>query len=1565
MPSSNSLNTATPFSITVWVKLNFSGTGSQLLVGRKDYDRGIIVNPGYGGYIYALFGNNSFTGAGVLSAGVWHNIAYVGTINGQSVYVDGKLVFTDAFTGATFVNANDIVFGSPVINSYTLNGFLDEVRIYSRALSTQEVLDIYNDNGAIISPPTDTAPPVISGIASSGLTASSAVISWATNEPADGQVEYGASTSYGSTDILKSALITSHSISLSSLTPSTAYHYRVKSRDAAGNLSISNDQIFTTTAGIIPPQPSLTGNGIIIENKSGNSQTNYPVQIGRPFMPGEIMNYPQVVLGGVPIFTQADVKNRYPDGSVKFAILSFFVPSLPSAGQVSAVFQNQTSGNNTPLSKTEMLDSKYDFNAQMLLTNGTTLTADARTMLSNGDYTVWASGPVATTIILADHTNTQTCNGYACSRYDIGFNSNKPFRPIFQATFWPTINKVNVRFIGEVAETEQLEDLPLTSLILKTGQTNSNINYTKSSFTMYAASRWTKKYWIGADLPDVAINHNLSYLTQTKFIPNYDTTKSISESVLASQYSKWSSTAKDLYDAGEWTKAMGTTGGRPDIGPYPQWTVNWMYTGDKRMQDRAFGNADLAAAWPVHLREGKSGKYLDRSKTVSGLGRVLSISSRPTIALAAGYNYSYTNLQDRVVPVGSVTNGGWWPDLAHQPDPFSPQYILSGDFFYLEESEFWASWFAATPNGAATAYSYGRGPTGSEGGICGYAIGNCQVRGQAWGLRGRAQTAFIIPDNFPEKNYFENLINDTIAIWEGMRNITGTQFQGNANWNWGKTVGAKGFGSLGPPTLHQWEAGSPAFVQAELNPAVVSSATSPWEQDYLIYAFGRARELGYSTEALLSWLGENLIGQVNNPGYNPYLAGAYRLPTIATSDNKYFPTWSAAKSSFFPEYQNITVFPALSYFPNCADCYPYIALSAMSMVADQPGGGAAWSWISNMTLSQPALNNYPSWAILPRSINAVVPVDTTAPTIPTNLSATSTSASQINLTWTASTDNVAVAGYKIFKGGVQIGTAAINSYFSTGLSASTPYTYTVSSYDGAGNNSSQSMPVSAATQVPEVVLPVISNLLGSNTTATTTKISWNTNVPTDGQISYGLTTSYGSQSVIVDNATKTTLHTVTLTSISPATTYHFRVTSVDSKGNKTVSPDFTFTTLSTAPLLSAPIISAFTSSPTIITQGSPIVLFFSVTDNPTTLSIDNGIGSVLGQSFKTVSPTVTTIYTLTATNSAGTATAQVRVIVNPIGVSPPSPATATAPSITSFTASPASITVGQTAMLAWVVIGTSTPVVSINIGLGTQAGKSIAVSPTITTIYTLTATNSAGSATAQVRVVVNPQTTATPGGTGNLPGNVINTNLNNIVVYIPPAPVVTPVNFPIINRLKLINHQGTYYFIQNGQRYGITNPGILNSYGFTFSNAKTSTEEESGLPVSGLLSPEEGSLVKTAQNPTVYLISNGQKHGFTSVKVFTGLGHKFSSVLTVTAPELDVVPQGDIISNANARHPKGVNIVSKGTIYFVGQDTIYPYPSIQVYNSWNIKNDFTNVVPANSADLYLPVGGAVEERLFE
>ena len=113
--------------------------------------------------------------------------------------------------------------------------------------------------------------------------------------------------------------------------------------------------------------------------------------------------------------------------------------------------------------------------------------------------------------------------------------------------------------------------------------------------------------------------------------------------------------------------------------------------------------------------------------------------------------------------------------------------------------------------------------------------------------------------------------------------------------------------------------------------------------------------------------------------------------------------------------------------------------------------GSATNWLMQLVAFKAATTSPP-------------PPDTTAPTQPTGLNATPSSASQIGLSWTASTDNVAVTGYNVFRNGVQVGTTTTaTTYVDGGLTANTTYSYTIAAVDATGNTSTNSTATTATT----------------------------------------------------------------------------------------------------------------------------------------------------------------------------------------------------------------------------------------------------------------------------------------------------------------------------------------------------------------------------------------------------------------------------------------------------------------------------------------------------------------------
>jgi hypothetical protein len=118
--------------------------------------------------------------------------------------------------------------------------------VVDRLIVTSDLTCTPTGTGDNCTTPPDTTPPVLSNIAAGSITANSAVISWTSDEAADTQVSYGTTTGYGLSSPLVTTKITTHTVTLSGLTGGTTYHYAVKSRDAAGNLTTSTDRTFTT-----------------------------------------------------------------------------------------------------------------------------------------------------------------------------------------------------------------------------------------------------------------------------------------------------------------------------------------------------------------------------------------------------------------------------------------------------------------------------------------------------------------------------------------------------------------------------------------------------------------------------------------------------------------------------------------------------------------------------------------------------------------------------------------------------------------------------------------------------------------------------------------------------------------------------------------------------------------------------------------------------------------------------------------------------------------------------------------------------------------------------------------------------------------------------------------------------------------------------------------------------------------------------------------------------------------------------------------------------------------------
>ncbi len=169
--------------------------------------------------------------------------------------------------------------------------------------------------------------------------------------------------------------------------------------------------------------------------------------------------------------------------------------------------------------------------------------------------------------------------------------------------------------------------------------------------------------------------------------------------------------------------------------------------------------------------------------------------------------------------------------------------------------------------------------------------------------------------------------------------------------------------------------------------------------------------------------------------------------------------------------------------------------------------------------------------------------DSEPPSAVTTLAASGTTTSGTELSWSASTDNLGVTSYQIFRNGTQIGTTPGTSYTATGLSANTSYAFTVRAADAAGNVSAAGNTVNVTTLTADSQSPsAVTTLSASGTTATGTQLSWSASTDNIGVTGYRIFRD-GTQIA-------TTVGTsYSANGLSPNTSYAFTVRAIDAAGN--------------------------------------------------------------------------------------------------------------------------------------------------------------------------------------------------------------------------------------------------------------------------------------------------------------------------------------------------------------------------------------------------------------------------------
>ena len=265
--------------------------------------------------------------------------------------------------------------------------------------------------------------------------------------------------------------------------------------------------------------------------------------------------------------------------------------------------------------------------------------------------------------------------------------------------------------------------------------------------------------------------------------------------------------------------------------------------------------------------------------------------------------------------------------------------------------------------------------------------------------------------------------------------------------NWTETATAPNV----PVTIYN---GSDIRVQNNVTPTPAAGASGTWT--FALANIGNATSSAVTTTRITAPAGVTLTAVTRNTTNTGVVTTACTVVTVGSVYDCAFGALTATSTR---------------------------AINATGLVA---AGTAAGTTLAVTALSTSA-NDYNAANNL--ATNTATVRDTTAPSAPTNLTASEQSTTGAKLTWTASTDNIGVTGYRIYRNGTLIATTsgAGTSYTATGGSGLTVYTYGVTAIDAAGNESLQSAPAYALTK-PDLTAnyELVNNRTNGKCLATTT-----------------------------------------------------------------------------------------------------------------------------------------------------------------------------------------------------------------------------------------------------------------------------------------------------------------------------------------------------------------------------------------------------------------------------------------------------------------------------------------------
>lgn len=585
----------------------------------------------------------------------------------------------------------------------------------------------------------------------------------------------------------------------------------------------------------LPAAPPVAGaiTYVVLENGAAVTQNNVPVTFGQVFSKGHLLSTDKLsgqLEDGTQVPLQVDVKATHADGSVRHAIISAIVPSIaPSKVRTMSLVKGGTAPTGTVT-----IDSltRTGFSASVhAKINGVDYYASADDLLKAGKASTWLSGPLATEWLAS--APLQTASGV----------QHPHLSARFAIRWYPNAAKarVDVTVENDWAYEPAPQNFTYDASVLVGGQTV----YSQAALKHLHHARWRKIFWSNGSAPALNIKHNAAYLISTGAVPNYDQSLVIPADSIASFQNHWNSVSKEPMGTGLITQYFPTTGGRDDIGLLPNWAASYLLSQDSQLKEMTLRSGDLAGSFSSHYRDKKTGRPVSLTDYP-----YMTISGRSTDTM------NPVTRQYEAFPVcGGDCNSPYTHDTAHQPNMAYLPYLVTGDYYYLEELQFW---------GMYNAFETNPGYRENVKGI----VSSQQVRGQAWSLRTLAEAAYITPDNDSLKAAFNGIINN------------------NLDWYNNFYLNTAGANKLG------------VIVNGEALVYDGGLGISPWQDDFFTSAIGHAAELGFTkADTLLAWKARFPISRMVGAGACWIDAAIYQMHVRGSATGPYYDTIAQAYAS--------------------------------------------------------------------------------------------------------------------------------------------------------------------------------------------------------------------------------------------------------------------------------------------------------------------------------------------------------------------------------------------------------------------------------------------------------------------------------------------------------------------------------------------------------------------------------------------------------------------------------------------------------------------------------------------